>query len=167
MGISIAWWIITMQTGLYTERIWGSFFFQYIWEFGLGMSCAEYLNEGKDIFIRKWAVHIIAIVGIGLEGILALAGDHFKGFNDCFAFFGYGSVILILSSFNCEFINKWIFKISSVSYEWYLVHVIVFTLIFIFCPENIYLQIIFGVVAFFVSFIVAQGYHLIVKKCIV
>lgn len=166
MGISIAWWMVTMQTGLYTERIWRSFFLQYIWEFGLDMSCAEYLNEGNDIVIPKWIVYITAIVGIGFEGILALAGGFFKSFNDIFAFFGYGSVILILNSFNCEVINKCIYKISSISYEWYLVHVIVFTLIFIFCPATIYLQFIFGAVALFVSFMIAQSYHLIIVKYI-
>lgn len=164
MGISIIWWIVTAQTGLYAERIWGSFFLQYIWEFGLGMSCAEYLDEGKDICIRKWVIYIVAIVGIGLEGILALAGGFFKNFNDIFAFLGYGSVVLILYCFNCELIKKSILKISSVSYEWYLVHMIVFTLIFIVCPANIYLQMIFGVVAFFASFAIAEGYHWIINK---
>lgn len=164
IGISIVWWVVTVQTGLYVERIWGSFFLQYIWEFGLGMSCAEYLNEGKDVCIHKGIVYIIAIAGIGLEGILAFAGGFFKSFNDIFAFFGYGSVILILYSYKYKFLDKWILKISSISYEWYLVHMMVFALMFIFCPTNIYIQIVFGVAAFFVSIIVAGGYHLIIKK---
>lgn len=167
MGMSAIWWIVTAWSGLYTERIWGSFFLQYIWEFGLGMSCAEYLSEGNNICIRKRTIYIIAIIGIVLEGALALRGGFLKSFNDIFAFFGYGSIILILYCYNWKYIQKCILNIASVSYEWYLVHMIVFTLIFLFCPVNIYSQIIFAVIAFFASYAIASVYHSIIRKFII
>lgn len=50
---SILWWLATTIFGLNVERIWASFFLQYLWEFALGMMVAEYLWNKNDIIINS------------------------------------------------------------------------------------------------------------------
>ena len=44
---SLAWWLFAYFTGLGEQRIWGSFFLQYLWEFALGMVIGKALYLGK------------------------------------------------------------------------------------------------------------------------
>ena len=46
MFVSVIWWIVCYALGVSDERVWSSFFLQYIWEFALGMVLAEMLRNG-------------------------------------------------------------------------------------------------------------------------
>lgn len=75
------------------ERIWNSFFIQYLWEFSLGMNVADHLYNGEKIEIHKTRLFVIAASGLVLEAILGLKGGMFKVFNDVPALLGYGGSV--------------------------------------------------------------------------
>ncbi len=122
-AVSIVWWILMYVTGLETQRIWGSCCFQYIWEFALGMASAEYLF-GKDMIVIPAPVLVAgAVGGLGLQGIMALAGGIAAAFNDFPGLIGYISAALLLYRLLPSALRSKFQNIDHVSYEWYLVHV--------------------------------------------
>ena len=127
--LSVAWWIFTAVTGLNSERVWGSFFLQYLWEFAVGMVIAERLIQGKDIRIKKWILLFVGVVGIGLAGVLKIIGGPGEAVNDVFAACGYASIALLIYSFGANAVNGAFYWLSSISYEWYLLHMLVLTLV--------------------------------------
>lgn len=54
--------------------------------------------------------------------------------------------------------------ICKYSYEWYLVHVVVFTTIFLLNPQGLVKQIALGLIALVVSYIVAASYWQLIHK---
>ena len=123
-GLSILWWLFTALTGINSERIWGSFFLQYIWEFCLGMVLADKLTDSDEIKINNLLLCSIAICGIGLEAFLGLQGGWLKAFNDIPALLGFGALGLLL--FQIPGVRKIGVLLSNISYEWYLIHYLVF-----------------------------------------
>ena len=95
-SISVAWWIFTGITGLCNERIWGSFFLQYLWEFALGMMIAQRLEEGESIEYNRKSLFLIAVIGITIAAIASLKGGVLNTFNDLFAMSGYLSLSLFI-----------------------------------------------------------------------
>lgn len=160
---SIVWWLFTGLSGLNTIRVIGSFFAQYLWEFALGMLFAECLNDGVNIEINNVVLVFVMVLGLGLEGILALKGSFLKAFNDVPALIGYGSLGLLL--FQVLAIRNIGKKIGVFSYEWYLVHILVFTVFFgIIQPHDLKAQIITSVIAFLLSIFIAIGYRWLIQK---
>ena len=127
--LSVVWWIFTAITGLNSERVCGSFFLQYLWEFAIGIVIAERLINGKDIKIKKYVLLLVGFVGLFLAGVLKMIDGPATAVNDLFAACGYGSIALLIYSLNLKYINKIIIWISSISYEWYLVHMLVITIL--------------------------------------
>lgn len=124
-ALSVFYWIFIAFVHKENVRVWNSFFLQYLWEFSLGMYFAEMLQEGKNISINKiwlWSVSIIAIVVMGAMGVI---GGTAKVFNDIPALLGYGGICLGIYFWKNEIINKVILFISSISYELFLVHILV------------------------------------------
>jgi peptidoglycan/LPS O-acetylase OafA/YrhL len=80
--ISLLWSTIVGLLGLEEERPWGSFFLQYLWEFGLGMWIAERCmkDDGRnkmlmDVSAYKWWWLIIGAIGVmGLSAFMAWNG---------------------------------------------------------------------------------------------
>lgn len=164
LGISCIWWIFTSFSGLAEERIWNSFFLQYLWEFALGMIVAELLQEGKNFSIAKIHLWMVMIVGIGTQMILALKGGAFRLFNDIPALFGYSALIIIIYSLNIKWFNKVILEIANISYEWYLLHILVFSLMFQLHPKSRIIEVVIAVGAVMLSLIVSYLYKRIVDK---
>lgn len=163
--ISAVWWCIVAAMGFEDIRVWNSFCLQYIWEFMLGMAVAEFLQEGKSIKISYSVLSITVILGLGIQSVLALKGGAFKLFNDVPALFGYGVLGIILYQIFGNIGKKVVFYSSKISYEWYLTHILIFTVIFHLFPfENIYEEIVVGISAFFISIIVAVIYGKLIKK---
>ena len=159
-SLSITWWVFTAITGLSDQRIWGSFFLQYLWEFALGIVIAEYLKSGKSITIKtKWLV-VIGIIGIGIAGVAKVVGGYFTAFNDIFATFGYGAIALFIYVMGCTAFNKFISFTSKISYELYLVHMLVFCTIRLFVPSYAFSIIL----AIIVSYVIAYGYQRLIKN---
>ncbi|WP_292185787.1 acyltransferase family protein [Butyrivibrio sp.] len=149
---SIVWWIFTSIAGINGNRIWGSFFLQYLWEFALGMLIAEYLYEGNDIKIPFWKLSIVCILGLLLEGVMGIKGGWLKVFNDIPALFGYGTLGLLL--YQCKMLRRLFIWIGSISYEWYLVHILVFVL-----ASTINKNALIALMVLLCSIMVAYVYH--------
>lgn len=160
---SIFWWIIIYSWGFCDLRIWSSFFLQYLWEFALGMCLAEYVRGGKKIIINKYVLIICTIVGMGLQSVMALNGHGLDVFNDIPALMGYGSFAILL--YNIPIIRKIGIKLSLISYEWFLIHILVFSSVFYFIhSEEIFIQVGVGILAFIGSIFCALAYKLFLGK---
>ena len=135
--ISIIYWLFIACIHKESIRVWNSFFLQYLWEFVLGMYLAEMLHNGKKFSINKvclWFISIIAIVVMGVTGIL---GGTAKVFNDVPALIGYGGICIGFYFWKIGLINKVVLFISSISYELFLIHMIVGKTIFIVFQKEI------------------------------
>ncbi|MBN1804782.1 MAG: acyltransferase family protein [Sedimentisphaerales bacterium] len=133
--ISISYWLIISGCNLADERIFNSFFLQYLWEFNAGIVLAGYYKEKQKLF---WAQHNLilvftAIVGISLMAFMAIKGERVgKTFNDIPASIGYVSVSAFLFSVSGNFIKplkRFLIFVGKLSYELYLTHMIVFILL--------------------------------------
>ena len=106
--ISLSWAILTTTLGLSEERIWNSFFLQYLWEFVLGMWLANlYFKQPSKFIIPSYKKLIpISILGVLLTGITGYYGGGLKSFNDIPSLFGYLSIALIVYKLAINFINS-------------------------------------------------------------
>ncbi len=156
--VSVAWWCLLAATGLYTERVWNSFCAQFLWEFVLGMAAAEYLHRGGTIRLRPLRLAVTAVVGLGLQGSIALWGGYpLRLFNDLPALIGYGALALLLGQLGRGWLDRAFVALSSISYSWYLTHILVFTLVFGVGGESLP-KIALAATAFALSLLVAWGY---------
>ena len=159
-SLSITWWVFAAITGLSDQRIWGSFFLQYLWEFALGIVIAEYLTSGKSITIKTQWLIVIGIIGIGIAGVAKIVGGFFTAFNDVFAAFGYSAIALFIYAMGYSAINKFIFFTSKISYELYLVHILVFSTIRLIVPSYVFSIIL----SLFTSYVIAFVYQSLIKN---
>ena len=166
IGIIIFWWIIVMMLGKSEVRVWNSFCLQYIWEIALGMLMADFFYEGDSIKLNRMGLIVAAILGIGLQAVMAMSSPVLKLFNDIPAFVGYISLALLL--LEIPFVRLIAEKISKFSYELYLVHMGVFSVMFILLKAvEMKTQIITGCLALVVSCILAYLFHILVEKVII
>lgn len=125
-GLSLGWMIFTALLGIHTQRIWGSFFLQYLWEFGLGMCLGSLHHQGK-LEGRRISLPVIGVVtlaALALYGLMALKGGALSAFNDLFGAAAMGGICLLLYRIKC--LRPVFVWINGFSYELYLVHVLVF-----------------------------------------
>lgn len=163
--ISVLWWFFIYIFELGGIRVWSSFFLQYLWEFALGMCLAKYVKDGKKISLNKYFLVVCAIVGIGIQAFMAMRGNGLEIFNDIPALVGYGSLAILF--YNIPIIKKIGIKLSTISYEWYLIHILVFSSIFNFISaESLLQQCIWGVLAFGISICLSFVYSYFLKKTI-
>lgn len=129
--ISLLWSTIVGLLGCGDERIWNSFFLQYLWEFCLGMKLAKvYVKQPEHIAVPNW-IFLIIICGIGmaLTGVMGWYGFPWKLYNDIPSLFGYISLALIVYKIGLKPVNSFFCNINTFSYEWYLVHILVFQVV--------------------------------------
>lgn len=159
--ISVFWWLFVGYTGLSEERVWGSFFLQYLWEFALGMYIAERLNSGENIKLKKNWLALIGIGGLVVGGVLGIKGGMLKAFNDFFLAFGYGAMALLISEF-VKIYNIVCIKVNNISYELYLVHATCFSTIKYMLKDSIP-NLVLMIISLIFSFVVALIYHTMIK----
>lgn len=128
--LSGCWWGFISVTGLYAKRIWNSFFLQFLWEFGLGMCLAKQAEQGCCIRLNAFSMAALSAVGLGVTAATALRGGPIKNFNDVFGLMGYGFFALLLYCCGGRRVKGWILALLEAAYELYLVHVLVFSVIF-------------------------------------
>lgn len=131
LAISLIYWVSISAAGLSEFRIFNSFFLQYLWELSLGLVLAKHFKENGYRFWEQ-SMPVLALVafgGLGLMGMMVLKGGAVgQMFNDIPASIGY----LGLASLVFLFVSRLppvlgMFKfIGKVSYEFYLIHMIVF-----------------------------------------
>lgn len=129
--ISLLWSVGIYFFGKADQRVFNSFFLQYLWEFVLGMELAKYYADAKTFDIpRPYLCLLIAIIFTGISGIMGYMGGVYKLFNDIPSLFGYLFCAVFLYSLHIRAINSFFVFTNRISYEWYLVHVLVFSCIF-------------------------------------
>lgn len=158
MILSAMYWTFVLLMGKQELRIWNSFFLQYLWEFCLGMVVAEWLFRGNELRISRPTLLTVAVIGLALQAAFALRGGAMKVLNDVPALLGYGALALLIYSVGT--VNKWFLWISGFSYEWYLLHMLVFTCVFkAFAPRTSGMQLAFGAAGLAVSVLLAWCYN--------
>lgn len=155
------------------KRPWGSFFLQYLWEFGLGMWIAEKCMSTDGIGKRmmnieayKWRWLILgAAGGIGLSAVMAWNGGILKLYTDIPSLVGYLSVALLVYKTGIKMVSRFFEWASGFSYELYLLHSLVFTITaFIFADKiTTYLVLI---VSFVVAYTSAYLYRWLTKRIV-
>lgn len=166
--LSLLWSTIVGLFGLEEERPWGSFFLQYLWEFGLGMWIAERIYEGRrgelmDIKEIKWRRLLAgAVGGMVLSAVMAWNGGWLKLYNDIPSLFGYLCVALLIYKVGINYVNRFYEWASGFSYELYLTHVLVYTVIAYFIHPSIPVALML-MISFMSAYIVAFGYRSFVK----
>lgn len=157
-GISVAWWVFCYSTGIDEIRIWGSFCLQYIWEFALGFILAEAFYKQKHFIVSNGLLLVLAVSGMGLQAWMTICPGQLKVFNDIPALIGYTSFSLLLSH---SFVVKLLcVKLSVISYEFYLMHILIFvTVFYLMNPQILSTQCIVGIVAMAASLGIAFLYN--------
>ena len=162
--ISFCWAVIISLLGFTDIRTWNSFFLQYLWEFAIGMVLAsEYAENGKlkleSISIPK--LILVIIVSFGVYAVLSLTGGFLKAFNDPFSLAAFGGICLLL--YKCRLFPKFVYFTSDISYEIYLLHILIFRLLF----ETFTLPIpkfLLAIIALSITYIASWLYHLAFNK---
>ena len=163
--ISLVWATFVGVIGKEEERVWNSFFLQYVWEFILGMWLANfYFNHPGQNMVPQWRYLLFGIfVGMGLSGLMAWNGGAFKLYNDIPSLVGYISLALFIYKFAIPCINKLFSYTNRISYEWYLVHMLVYAILKY--VLNGCLPVCFEVFAcLLVSYGIAYLYNIFLKK---
>jgi peptidoglycan/LPS O-acetylase OafA/YrhL len=133
--LSIAYWVLIGVLGLADQRIFNSSFLQYLWEFNLGIVLADAYRRRDFRFWQQKPLVLIAAaaVGIGLMAGLALkGGDIGKTFNDIPASVGFislSALVYWLCDRHLQSFKRAFMSVGSLSYELYLIHMIVFLVI--------------------------------------
>lgn len=166
--MSLAWSTVVGVLGLEEERPWGSFFLQYLWEFGLGMWIAERLFQGdwqnvmEGSGLKWWWLILGAVGGMGLSAFMAWNGGILKLYNDIPSLVGYLSVALLIYKMGVKQVNRFFEWASGFGYELYLLHSLVFVVI-AFCLKGIvpvYLQLGFSLL---LAYAAGYGYSRLLK----
>lgn len=126
-ALSLIWMTVTAVTGLYQERVWGSFFLQYLWEFALGMCLGALHHQGKldGRRISLPAAGAVTLAALALYSLMALNGGALSAFNDIFGAIAMGGICLLL--YQIKPLRPVFVWINSFSYELYLVHILIFS----------------------------------------
>lgn len=168
---SLLWSTFVGLMGLEEERPWGSFFFQYLWEFGLGMWIAERCMkvDGNNVKFMNvdtykwWWLLLGAIGGMGLSAFMAWNGGILKLYNDIPSLMGYLSLALLIYKFGVKVVNRFFEWANSFSYELYLVHSLVFAIVAYFTAEKIPTVLLLPV-SFVAAYLFAYLYRMVTKK---
>jgi peptidoglycan/LPS O-acetylase OafA/YrhL len=133
-GLCISWTWALIVLSLQKEglRNWNSFFLIYLWEFMLGMYCAEiYLAKNYAFWkIRKGLLIVIGISGISIYSLMAFSlGRAGKVFNDLPGLFGYGALCVFIYSLRIKPINRFILFTANISFSIFLIHFLVLNLV--------------------------------------
>ncbi len=130
--ISFAWAFVFLVLHKEEDRNWNSFFLMYLWEFMLGMYCADiYLKKGIEFWkIKKSVLVMLAIAGLALYSILAIRfGPVGRTLNDVPALFGYASLCILLYTLGIPVFNRFIMFTAKISFPIFLIHFLVLNLV--------------------------------------
>ena len=143
--------------GFGEERVWNSFFLQYLWEFCLGMKLAEwYVKRPSVLEIPKWKCLLPAcLAGLALTGVMGWAGFPWRLYNDIPSLVGYTSLALMV--YKIGSLNRFFSYTNKHSYEWYLVHILVFQVVMSVTKDKIasFAEI---ALCLLLSYVIAMGY---------
>ena len=95
------------------------------------MKLAEiYVNRPSALNVPKWKWLLpVCLIGLALTGVMGCAGFPWRLYNDIPSLFGYASLALIIYKIEITPINRFFSYTNKFSYEWYLVHILVFQIV--------------------------------------
>lgn len=99
---------------------------------------------------------------MGLTGASGFVGGVWKSFNDIPSLAGYMSMALIVYKTGIKWVNGFFEYTNRISYEWYLVHILVFMVYFNFVKGMPFY--VDWMVLMAASYLVAIGYNKVLKK---
>lgn len=133
----------------------------------MGMKIAETYMKCPEAFnVLKWKYLIpTCILGMFLTGIMGWMGFPWKLYNDVPSLFGYTSFALILYKVGINPINRFFSYTNRFSYEWYLVHILVFQIMKYVLRETYHIPVIVEIfICLFMSYLTAMRYACLWKK---
>ncbi len=146
LAVSLSWSLLVILLGKEYQRVWNSFFLQYLWEFALGMVLAERVSgktmkgipEMKAIFYLA-----LGIVNCLIYSLLSfLGGQTGKMLNDVFALAGYGFLAVWFYRLGLKPVNTFFLFIGKISLSVFLWHMLAVNLILVIFPGmNIWVSI--------------------------
>ena len=95
-----------------------------------------------------------------------MKGGIYKLYNDIPSLFGYLSLSLLIYSFGIKQINNFFLYTNKFAYEWYLIHILIFTCTF-HLLSNYLNPLLIGLIGLCLSYILAIGYHRFLKVWII
>ena len=113
--------------------------------------------------IKWWWLLVGAIGGMGLSALMAWNGGWLKLYNDIPSLIGYLSLALLVYKIGNKIVNRFFKWANSFSYELYLVHSLVFTIVAYIVPERMPSLFLFTV-SIFAAYLFAYIYRKFTKK---
>lgn len=163
--LSVIYVIILAFFNLQDNNIFTRLFPKYLLEFSVGMAGAELCLKGKleEIRVSPKVLVAIALGGIALLG-LSSRNSMGRLLNDIPGFVGFLCLFIWIYLLKIKWIDRIVFWISNISFEWYLIHMLIFTIIFHFISGTILLDIMGGIIAIILSIAIAYVYHYFLKN---
>lgn len=162
--VSLLWATVVAILGKSELRAWNSFFLQYLWEFCLGMVLAKKYFDTKELNIpTNKKLVILTLGGLFIYSAMAFSGNTLKLYNDIPALIGYLSLAILIYNLNIQFLNNIILKISNISYELYLIHILVFKILLVTLSSTIPI-VLLAIIALLVTYISSLLYHKLLIK---
>ena len=157
-GGSLIWMGFTALSGLYPERIWGSFFLQYLWEFGFGMCLGDAYHRQKLELsgLRVLPTAAVTVVSLLIYGLMALKGGALTAFNDVFGAAAMSGICLLL--YRLPWLRPLFCRINGFSYELYLVHILIFELCEGLLGPHLP-NVVWCIIALVMAVLCSVGYH--------
>lgn len=175
--VSVSYWVVISYYGVAEQRVFNSFFLQYLWEFNLGIVLATlYREKGFRLWEQSTLMLIgIAIVSFSVMATMALAGGRLgQTFNDIPSLIGISALaafVFAICRGHLLWIKKSIVWVGRFSYEWYLTHMVVYLLVVLFLSSVLHVElnlfislflilpISIGVAFFFMLFMLKLAMH--------
>lgn len=159
--ISLLWATVVALLEKSDLRIWNSFCLQYLWEFVLGMWLALAYSQRSSLKLpSKKLLFVLSVAGIAITGVTGKIGGWLKLYNDIPSLLGYGCLALFIYSLGFRRLNHFFEYTCKFSYEWYLLHLLIFGIVFHFMPKGL----VSSIIALVTSYIAAIIFHQIVTK---
>lgn len=115
-----------------------------------------------DILEWKWLIPI-TVIGMSLTAIMGWMGFPWKLYNDILSLLGYTSLALMIYKVDVFSVNNFFTYTNRLSYEWYLVHFLVFQIVRYCIGGKLYVGVeIF--ICLLMSYLITMGYMLLWKK---
>lgn len=167
--ISICWATMIYNVGVGEMRVWGSCFLQLIWEFMLGMVCAERFYKRGSAFWeqKKIVLLIITVVAVAIYALMAMKFGVFGHvFNDFPALFGFVAFALLAFSLNIVRLNNFMLFTAKIGYPLFLIHILVLLLVQAACkhynlPFSWVTSIITFALCYIASMLTSRGFKAI------
>ena len=166
---SIIWMAIT---GIFSDnsKVFYSTFLTFLWVFVFGNYLAEIkFKKEKHTFNKSYITLFListCFIGYGVFVIISLLGVPFIWFNDFFSATGYVSFVSLLYIY-LNGHTRLLRFIGEISFEWFLVHILVFELFYTAFNdvlEHLIVKIVFSFIVLLISILVAVTYNRLTRK---